>query len=59
MSLYENDRPRSKRPLVLALLIILVVGLVAGGIRLRPRFETTPPQIQLTPDTDALGTAPL
>ena len=59
MSLYDNDRPRSKRPLVVALLVILLVGLVAGGIYLRPRFERQPPRIQLTPDTDALGTAPL
>ena len=59
MSLYDTDRPRSKRALVLALLVIIVVGLVAAGILLRSRFETTPPQIQLTPDTDALGTAPL
>ncbi|MBV9361911.1 MAG: hypothetical protein JO292_11010, partial [Betaproteobacteria bacterium] len=59
MSLYDTDRPRSKRPLVLALLVIIVVGLVAGVVKLRSRFETTPPQIQLTPDTDALGTAPL
>src|SRR5689334_17701820 len=59
MSLYDTDRPRSKKPLLLTLLVILVVGLVAAGILLRARFETTPPQIQLTPDTDALGTAPL
>src|SRR5258705_6061030 len=59
MSLYDTDRPRSKRPLVVALLVILLAGLVAGIIHLRPRFETTAPQIQLTPDTDALGAAPL
>jgi len=59
MSLYQNDRPRSKRPLVVALLVIVAVGLVAGGIYLRPRFERQPPRIQLTPDTDALGTGPL
>src|SRR5689334_3801489 len=59
MSLYDTDRPRSKRPLLLALLVIVLIGLVAGAIYLRPRFERQPPRIQLTPDTDALGTAPL
>ena len=59
MSIYSDDRPRRKLPLLLALAVIVVIGLVAAGILLRARFETTPPQIQLTPDTDALGTAPL
>jgi len=40
---------------VLALLVIVVAGLIAGGIYLRPRFESEPPRISLSPDTDAFG----
>jgi murein DD-endopeptidase MepM/ murein hydrolase activator NlpD len=59
MSAYDNDRPRSKRPLVLLLLVVLIAGAIAGGIYLRPRFESQAPQIRLTPDTDVMGNAPL
>ena len=59
MSAYDNDRPRRKLPLVLVLLVVLVVGLIAGGIYLRPRFESQPPQIRLAPDADVIGAAPL
>ncbi|HEY3159680.1 MAG TPA: M23 family metallopeptidase [Vicinamibacterales bacterium] len=41
------------------MLVIVIGGLIAAGIYLRPRFETEPPRIQLTPDTDAAGAAPL
>jgi murein DD-endopeptidase MepM/ murein hydrolase activator NlpD len=59
MSIYSNDRPRRKLPILGALLAIVVVGLVAAGIYHRARFESEPPKVQLTPDTDAIGTAPL
>jgi len=59
MSAYDNDRPRRKLPLVLVLLVVLVVGLIAGGIYLRPRLESQPPQIRLAPDADVIGAAPL
>jgi murein DD-endopeptidase MepM/ murein hydrolase activator NlpD len=57
MSAYDNDRPRRKLPLVLVLLAVLVVGLVAGAIHLRPRFESQAPQIRLAPDADVIGAA--
>jgi murein DD-endopeptidase MepM/ murein hydrolase activator NlpD len=59
MSAYDNERPRRKLPLVLFLLVVLALGLIAGGIYLRPRFETQPPQVRLTPDADVIGNAPL
>jgi murein DD-endopeptidase MepM/ murein hydrolase activator NlpD len=44
----------------LLLLAIVVAALVAGAIWLRPRFESEPPQIRITPDAEALGlSAPL
>jgi murein DD-endopeptidase MepM/ murein hydrolase activator NlpD len=59
MSLSEPERPRRKLPAILLLLVILVGGLIAGAIYLRPRFESQPPQISVAPDGDAIGTAPL
>lgn len=59
MSAYDNDRPRRKLPLVLFLFVVLLGGLIAGGIYLRPRFESQPPQVRLAPDADVIGTAPL
>jgi murein DD-endopeptidase MepM/ murein hydrolase activator NlpD len=59
MSAFEPERPRRKFPALVALLVILVAGLVAGGIYLRPRFESQAPQVRLMPDTDVIGTAPL
>src|SRR4051812_34020091 len=59
MSLYEPERKSRKLPATLALLVILVAGLIAGAIYLRPRFESQPPQISVSPDGDAIGAAPL
>jgi len=59
MSAYDNERPRRKLPMLVVLLVVLAAGLVAGGIHLRPRFESQPPQVRLTPDSDVFGNAPL
>ena len=59
MSIYSNDRPRRKLPIIGTLLLLVVVGLVAAGIYHRARFESEPPKVELRPDTDALGLAPL
>ncbi len=59
MSAYDNEPPRRKLPALLFLLAILIAGLVAGTIYLRPRFESQPPQVRVTPDSDVIGNAPL
>ena len=54
---FDSGRPRSRFLVVLFLLIVVVAGLVAAGYFLRPRFESEPPQIAVTPNTDVLGLA--
>lgn len=58
MSDFESGTPtRSKRAALLFLIVI--IGLLAGGWYLWPRFEQEPPQIRLSPDADVLGLAPI
>ncbi len=49
---------RSKSAVVGLLLIIVIAALVGGGLYLRPRFESEPPQIVVSPDVDVVGVAP-
>ena len=56
---YQFDRPRGKLPVVLTLVIVAVAGLLAAAWLLHGRFESAPPSIRLTPEGDAIGTAPL
>jgi murein DD-endopeptidase MepM/ murein hydrolase activator NlpD len=59
MSNLASRAPRSKLPAVVVLLVILVVGLLAGGYYLAPRFEREAPVITLTPDPEVVGMAPI
>jgi murein DD-endopeptidase MepM/ murein hydrolase activator NlpD len=59
MSIFPSDRPRSRLPIVVVLIVIAVVAAAAGAFYLRPRFESVPPQITVSPDVDILGVAPL
>ncbi|HET9576513.1 MAG TPA: M23 family metallopeptidase [Usitatibacter sp.] len=59
MSLYDSDRPRRKAPVILVLLLLIIAGLLAAAYYLRPRFETQPPQVRFTPDSDVAGLAPI
>ena len=59
MSNLESRAPRSKLPVVVVTLVILVVALLAGGYYLAPRFEREAPVITLTPDAEVVGTAPI
>jgi murein DD-endopeptidase MepM/ murein hydrolase activator NlpD len=52
---FDSKTPQRKLPIVLVLLVIVAAGLIAGGIYLRPRFESEPPRITLSPDSDAFG----
>ena len=56
MSALEFGKP--KRRFALGggtLLIVLAVGLIAGGFWLVPRFEWHKPAIKITPDSDTIG----
>jgi len=59
MSDFSSKRPRSKLPIVVVLLLIVIAALAGGGYYLRPRFESEPPQITVSPNVDLLGLAPL
>ena len=59
MNALPADRPRRRRTLLVALLVIVAAALAGGALFLWPRFESTPPQIALSPETDVLGVAPL
>jgi murein DD-endopeptidase MepM/ murein hydrolase activator NlpD len=57
MSTFESNKPRRKLPAIIFVLAIIVIGVVAGGVYLAPRFEREAPRITLTPDADVLGRA--
>ncbi|HEY5900494.1 MAG TPA: M23 family metallopeptidase [Burkholderiales bacterium] len=58
MNPYQSAPARRKLTLV-GFLVVIVVVLLAGMYYLRGRLEFQPPKIQLTPDSDVFGTAPL
>ena len=57
MSTFESGTPLRNYRAILAVVLIVIVGLLGGAYYLWPRFESEPPQIKLTPDTDVLGVA--
>jgi len=59
MTAFATDRRRSKLPLVVFVLLIVVAALAAGGYYFKPRFESEPPQIAVSPAVDVVGLAPL
>ncbi|HJX11604.1 MAG TPA: M23 family metallopeptidase [Candidatus Binatia bacterium] len=60
MSALELGRPpRNFRPAINFLYLIVIIALLGGGYFVLPRFEWHKPQVKLTPDTDALGLAPV
>ncbi len=59
MSAFSSNRPRRKLPFVIVLLVIIVVALAAAGLYFRPRFESEPPQIAVSPNVEVMGLAPL
>jgi murein DD-endopeptidase MepM/ murein hydrolase activator NlpD len=58
MSTLPSNRTRSKLPVVV-LLVIVAAALAGGAYYLKPRFESEPPQIAVSPDAEVLGVAPL
>ena len=60
MSALELRRPpRNFRSVINFLYLIVIIALLGGGYFVLPRFEWHKPQIKITPDSDALGLAPL
>jgi murein DD-endopeptidase MepM/ murein hydrolase activator NlpD len=59
VSAYHIDRPRRKLPIAAIVLVIALVGLIAAVIYFWPRLESKPPRIQLKPDADMVGMAPI
>ena len=58
MSTFPSDRPRSKLPLVI-LLLIVIAALAGAAYYLKPRFDSDPPQVAISPNGDVLGVAPI
>jgi murein DD-endopeptidase MepM/ murein hydrolase activator NlpD len=58
MSSLASESLKKKLPAILIASLIIVIGLLAGGYYLAPRFERQAPQIKL-PDADVLGPAPM
>ena len=60
MSALEFGKPRRRFvPGIGIIAAILLIGVGAGAYFLVPRFEWHKPQVKITPDTDAIGLAPL
>jgi len=60
MSSLEFGRPRRRFvPGIGIVAAILLIGIGAGAYFLVPRFEWHKPQVKISPDTDAIGLAPL
>src|SRR5687768_14383171 len=57
MSAFASDRPRRKFPFIVFLLVLIVAGLLGAAWYFKPRFESQPPQVKLTPEPTVLGQA--
>ena len=56
---FQSDRPRGRFPIVVVLVLIVIAAIAGSAYYLRPRFESVPPQITVSPDVDVVGVAPL
>ena len=59
MPAFPSDRRRSKLPIVVVLVLIAIAAVAGSAVYLRPRFESQPPQITVSPNAEVLGVAPL
>ncbi|MFM9970074.1 MAG: M23 family metallopeptidase [Burkholderiales bacterium] len=59
MSALESDRPGKTIPPVVFVLLLILLALLGSAYFLAPRFEREAPRVTFTPDTGALGLAPL
>src|SRR5678815_1130008 len=59
MSAYLSERPRGNMMTIVVLILILIAAVAGGGYYLRPRLESVPPEIVVSPNVDVVGVAPL
>jgi hypothetical protein len=59
MSTFQSARPRSKLPIVLVLILLVIASIAGGAYFFQPRFEAVPPQITIAPNVDIFGVTPL
>jgi len=59
MSAFPSRPRRSKLPVLIFILAILIAALAGGGYYFWPRFESAPPQIVISPDAETIGLAPV
>ena len=59
MKAFPSDRPRSKLPIVVVLILIVFAMMAGSAYYLWPRLESEPPQITVSPNVDMVGVAPL
>jgi len=59
MSTFQSARPRSKLPIVLVLILLVIASIAGGAYFFQPRFEPVPPQITIAPNVDIFGVTPL
>jgi murein DD-endopeptidase MepM/ murein hydrolase activator NlpD len=52
---FDESKPSSGKPALIALVVAVIIAAAFGAYYLHPRFESQAPQVQLSPDTDALG----
>ena len=56
MSTFASDRPR-KFPFLLVVVVLIVAAILGAAWYFKPRFESQPPQVKLTPEPTVLGQA--
>ena len=59
MNAFPSERPRGNVTIVVVLILIVIAAVAGGGYYLRPRIESVPPEIAVSPNVDVLGVAPL
>src|SRR5512137_133482 len=59
MNAFPSAGRRSKLPILIVLLVLVIAAIAGGTYLLAPRFESEPPQITVSPNVDTLGLAPL
>ena len=59
MNAFPSERARGSMALAVVLILIVVAVVAGGGYYLRPRLESVPPEVAVSPNVDVLGVVPL